>query len=39
MYCSETCLLDVKKMEPIDGMNRISKVVTSLLFLFYLLLL
>lgn len=25
----ETCLSDIKKMEPIDGLNRISKVVPS----------
>ena len=25
-FLSETCLADVKKMEPIDGLSRISKV-------------
>lgn len=26
---AETCLLDVKKMEPIDGLSRITKVTFS----------
>ncbi len=26
VYGAETCLSDVKRMEPIDGLNRINKV-------------
>ncbi|GJZ89570.1 histone-lysine N-methyltransferase ATX2-like protein isoform X1 [Tanacetum coccineum] len=30
MWIPETCLSDIKKMEPVDGLNRISKVITSI---------
>ncbi|GJX55519.1 histone-lysine N-methyltransferase ATX2-like protein isoform X1, partial [Tanacetum coccineum] len=30
MWIPETCLSDIKKMEPVDGINRISKVITSI---------
>nr|GFC19247.1 histone-lysine N-methyltransferase [Tanacetum cinerariifolium] len=30
MWILETCLSDIKKMEPVDGMSRISKVITSI---------
>lgn len=30
-FCAETCLKDVKRMEPIDGLSRINKVSPSLL--------
>lgn len=32
---SETCLVDVKKMEPIDGLNRINKVCAVVWFIIY----
>lgn len=28
-HSAETCLSDIKKMEPIDGLNRINKVPFS----------
>lgn len=35
MYiCTETCLSDVKRMEPIDGINRVHKVKYYLEFFF-----
>lgn len=38
IFHAETCLLDVKKMEPIDGLNRINKVFVFQLCQFHLLL-
>lgn len=32
IYASETCLSDIKKMEPIDGLNRVSKVSFCFIF-------